>query len=110
MSEKKEKLISAKEIEEFRQLINEASEIGSEAVEFLNKQRFFTRKGITCKRSTETLRKKFYAKYPEAVKYTEEQAAKEEDDIVAKALKAAKEKEAAKQTPAETENTNSENE
>lgn len=100
-------MLSAAEIKEFEKLYNEAANISPEAVDFLESMRSFTRKGDTCFRSAESMRKKLYAKYPEHMKYTDEEAKAKIDEIA----KAAKEKALAKQksaTPAETENTNSE--
>ena len=91
----------------FAKLYNEAANISPEAVDFLESIRSFERKGTICFRSAESMRKKLYAKYPECKTYTDEEAKKRIDEIA----KAAKDKALAKQkhaTPAETENTNSE--
>ena len=67
-------MLSAAEIKEFEKLYNEAANISPEAVDFLESMRSFTRKGDTCFRSAESMRKKLYAKYPEHMKYTDEEA------------------------------------
>lgn len=98
-----------KDRKEFAKLYDEAANISPEAVDFLETMRSFTRKGDTCFRSVESMRKRLYAKYPEHKTYTDDEAKAAIDAIA----KAAKEKAIAKQkpaTPAETENTNSENE
>ena len=100
-------MLSEKEIKEFEKLYNEAANISPDAVDYLETMRSFTRKGDTCFRSVESMRKKLYSKYPEYKTYTDEEAKKRIDEIA----KAAKDKAIAKQknaAPAETENTNSE--
>lgn len=99
-------MMTEKEIKEFEKLYNEAANISPEAVDYLESMRSFTRKGDTCFRSVDSMRKKLYAKYPEHKTYTDEEAKNRIDEIA----KAAKEKAIAKQKPAtsnETENTNS---
>lgn len=100
-------MLSEKEIKEFEKLYNEAANISPDAVDYLETMRSFTRKGDTCFRSVESMRKKLYSKYPGYKTYTDEEAKKRIDEIA----KAAKDKAIAKQknaAPAETENTNSE--
>ena len=100
-------MLSEKEIKEFEKLYNEAANISPDAVDYLETMRSFTRKGDTCFRSVESMRKKLYSKYPEYKTYTDEEAKKRIDEIA----KAAKDKAIAKQknaAPAEIENTNSE--
>ena len=100
-------MLSEKDIKEFEKLYNEAANISPDAVDYLETMRSFTRKGDTCFRSVESMRKKLYSKYPEYKTYTDEEAKKRIDEIA----KAAKDKAIAKQknaAPAETDNTNSE--
>ena len=99
-------MLSEKEMKEFEKLYNEAANISPDAVDYLESIRSFTRKGEACFRSVESMRKKFYAKYPERKTYTDDEAKARIDAIA----KAAKKKAIAKKKPAETENTNSENE
>ena len=100
-------MLSAAELKEFEKLYNEAANISPEAVDYLESIRCFTRKGDTCFRSVESMRKKLYAKFPAHMKYSDDEAKARIDAIA----KAAKEKALAKQKPSknkETENTNSE--
>lgn len=95
-----------KDRKEFLKLYDEAANISPEAVDFLESMRSFTRKGETCFRSVESMRKRLYAEYPEYKTYTNEEAKAAIDAIA----QAAKEKAIAKQksaTSKETENTNS---
>ena len=67
-------MLSEKEIKEFEKLYNEAANISPDAVDYLETMRSFTRKGDTCFRSVESMRKKLYSKYPEYKTYTDEEA------------------------------------
>ena len=69
-------MLSEKEIKEFEKLYNEAANISPDAVDYLETMRSFTRKGDTCFRSVESMRKKLYSKYPEYKTYTDEEAKK----------------------------------
>ena len=107
MAKDKEKLISAKEVNEFQELMNEAAEISPEAVNYIVETQYFTRKGKTCERSTASLRKLLYKKYPDAKKYTEKVVEEKREAIIKAALEKAQNKKSKPKKAAKEENTNS---
>lgn len=94
-------MFTEKDRRELAKLYDEAANISPEAVEYLNKNRTFVRKGEICRRSVKTLRDKLYQEYPQAKIYEDDDATKAIDDIAAAALKKAKSKEKAKEKAAE---------